>query len=113
MLDALNPLIESRIRDAQSRGEFDDLPGAGRPLPLDEDPLAPAELKSAWRLLRGAGLVGPGTPCDVPMPNAFATMLALVDRALERTPAGRRHALARDTRLRVLRDHWLRAGTRR
>ncbi len=29
----LLPLAERRIREAQERGEFDDLPGAGRPIP--------------------------------------------------------------------------------
>jgi hypothetical protein len=35
------PLVERRIREAIDRGEFDDLPGAGEPLPdlgLDDDP---------------------------------------------------------------------------
>lgn len=106
MLDALNPLIESRIRDAQARGEFDNLPGAGRPLRLDDDPLAPAELRSAWRVLSGAGLVGPGTPHDVPMPGDFATMMALLDRSMPRSPRGGRDRLARDTDLRVLQASW-------
>jgi len=57
-------LVEERIRQAQAKGAFDDLPGAGRPLVLDDDPLAPEELRVAWRLLRGAGLVGPGTDYD-------------------------------------------------
>ncbi|GHE89432.1 hypothetical protein GCM10016455_07120 [Aliiroseovarius zhejiangensis] len=31
-------LVDQRIRDAQAAGEFDDLPGAGKPLPKVEDP---------------------------------------------------------------------------
>ncbi len=31
-------LIDQRIRDAQAAGEFDDLPGAGKPLPRVDDP---------------------------------------------------------------------------
>ena len=30
--------VERRIREAQERGEFDDLPGAGKPLPALPDP---------------------------------------------------------------------------
>ncbi len=30
--------IDRQIREAMERGEFDDLPGAGRPLHLDDDP---------------------------------------------------------------------------
>lgn len=52
-------LIERRIKAAISRGEFDNLPGAGRPLALDDDLLVPVELRAAYRLLRNAGFVPP------------------------------------------------------
>ena len=52
-------LAEERIREAQARGEFDDLPGSGRPLDLEDDPLVPEELRVAYRLLRNAGFVPP------------------------------------------------------
>src|SRR5260221_7988055 len=49
-------LAERRIEEAIARGEFDDLPGAGRPLELeDPDPALPAELRLACRLIRNAG----------------------------------------------------------
>ena len=59
MLKALDDLVESRIRDAQERGEFDDLPGAGRPLPDEDLSGVPEELRVAWRVLRNAGCVPP------------------------------------------------------
>jgi len=31
-------LISARIREAEARGEFDNLPGAGKPLPPCDDP---------------------------------------------------------------------------
>ncbi len=31
-------LINARIREAEEAGEFDDLPGAGKPLPPEPDP---------------------------------------------------------------------------
>ena len=53
---ALLYLAERRIEEAIARGEFDDLPGAGRPLELHEpDPALPAELRLACRLIRNAG----------------------------------------------------------
>ena len=97
MWAAFASLVEERIRQAQAKGAFDDLPGAGRPLVLDDDPLAPEELRVAWRLLRGAGLVGPGTDYDGPMPSTFAAMMALVDRAgMRRDPYGPKAKIARD-----------------
>ena len=52
-------LAEQKILDAQARGEFDDLPGAGRPLPLDDDALVPEDLRVAYRILKNAGFVPP------------------------------------------------------
>ena len=58
-MNAFDALAESRIREAQEAGEFDDLPGAGAPLALDDDALVPEELRAAYRLLKNAGFVPP------------------------------------------------------
>ena len=55
----LDFLAERRIAEAVSRGEFDDLPGAGRPLELDDDVLVPEELRVAHRILKNAGVAPP------------------------------------------------------
>ncbi|HXF67275.1 MAG TPA: DnaJ family domain-containing protein [Burkholderiales bacterium] len=55
----LDAIAERRIREAQERGEFDALPGAGEPLALEEAPLVPEELRAAYRLLRNAGFLPP------------------------------------------------------
>ena len=55
----LDALVERRIQAAIARGELDNLPGAGRPLALDDDPLVPEELRVAYRLLKNAGYVPP------------------------------------------------------
>jgi hypothetical protein len=53
---ALLYLAERKIEEAIARGEFDDLPGAGRPLELDDiDPLIPEELRLVYRILKNAG----------------------------------------------------------
>lgn len=57
MLKALDDLIETRIRDALARGEFDGLPGAGRPLPEEDLVGVPQELRVAIRILKNAGCV--------------------------------------------------------
>lgn len=53
----LDFLAERRIAEAVSRGELDDLPGAGKPLELDDDALVPGELRPAYRILKNAGYV--------------------------------------------------------
>jgi hypothetical protein len=52
-------LAERKIADAVSRGELDNLPGAGRPLELKDDALVPEELRLAFRILKNAGFVPP------------------------------------------------------
>jgi DnaJ-like protein len=55
----LDFLVEQRLQEAVSRGELDNLPGAGRPLELDDDPLVPEDLRVAYRMLKNAGFVPP------------------------------------------------------
>lgn len=56
---AVDAVVEERIQEAARRGDFDNLPGAGRPLDLDEAPLVPPELRAAYRMLKNAGFVPP------------------------------------------------------
>jgi Domain of unknown function (DUF1992) len=52
-------IAEEKIAEAIARGELDNLPGAGRPLNLDDDALIPEELRLAYRILKNAGYVPP------------------------------------------------------
>ena len=38
MAHPLEDLVDARIRAAQAEGEFDNLPGQGKPLPPEDDP---------------------------------------------------------------------------
>ena len=67
-------LAERRIEEAIARGELDDLPGAGRPLALDDDALVPQELRLAYRILKNAGYVPP----EVETLNEIAALERLV-----------------------------------
>jgi hypothetical protein len=53
----LDFLAERKIQEALAGGEFDELPGAGRPLDLSDDALIPEELRLAYRILKNAGYV--------------------------------------------------------
>lgn len=52
-------LIEQRIREAEAAGQFRNLPGAGKPLRLDDDDQVPEELRVGHRLLKNAGYAPP------------------------------------------------------
>lgn len=52
---AFDWIAEHRIEQAIERGELSGLPGEGRPLAPDLDPLVPDELRNVVRLLRRCG----------------------------------------------------------
>lgn len=58
-MSLLDRLADAHIEAAAERGEFDDLPGAGQPLNLDDDRHVPPELRAGYRLLKNAGFVPP------------------------------------------------------
>ena len=58
-MNTLELLAESKIRAAMAEGKFDDLPGRGKPLPLDDLSRVPADLRMGFKLLRNAGCLPP------------------------------------------------------
>ena len=56
-MDAISIIAEQRIREACERGGFDSLPGAGKPLELEDDSHIPEDLRMAYKLLKNAGYV--------------------------------------------------------
>jgi hypothetical protein len=55
----LEIIAEQKLAEAAKAGEFDDLPGAGKPLDLDDDARIPEDLRVAYRILKNAGFVPP------------------------------------------------------
>lgn len=51
--------VERHISDAQRKGEFDNLPGSGEPLVLEDDSHIAPELRAGYRLLKNAGCLPP------------------------------------------------------
>ena len=47
--------IEEKIREAMENGEFDNLPGKGKPLDLDAYFSTPAEVRLGYSVLKSAG----------------------------------------------------------
>ncbi|HIW78430.1 MAG TPA: DUF1992 domain-containing protein [Candidatus Bilophila faecipullorum] len=56
-MDAIGIIAEQRIREACEQGLFDNLPGAGKPLELEDDSHIPEDLRMAYKLLKNAGYV--------------------------------------------------------
>ena len=52
-------IAERRIKDAIKDGVFDNLPGAGKPLELEDDSHIPEDLRLAYKVLKNANFVPP------------------------------------------------------
>ena len=52
-------IAERKIREAQEKGEFDNLPGKGKPLQLEDDSQIPEELRLAYKILKNADCLPP------------------------------------------------------
>ncbi|WP_409253143.1 DUF1992 domain-containing protein [Bacillus sp. SCS-153A] len=54
-MDLFTILSEQNIKKAYEDGEFDRLPGYGKPLKLEDDSSIPEELRMAHRIMKNAG----------------------------------------------------------
>ncbi|CAM4333253.1 DnaJ family domain-containing protein [Paenibacillus phoenicis] len=53
----LSWLAEQKIAEAMARGEFDHLPGKGKPLKVEDLSGVPEDLRMAYKLMKNAGYV--------------------------------------------------------
>jgi hypothetical protein len=52
-------IVEALIREAQERGEFDNLPGKGKPIDLSSYFETPEDVRLAQSVLKNAGMTSP------------------------------------------------------
>ena len=92
-------IAENRIREAMQAGEFDNLPGAGRPLDLEGYFKVPEHLRAAFSILKSANCV----PAEVELLKDIAMLQHQLDAAPdEQRPALRRRLADRRTQLAVV-----------
>lgn len=93
-MDPLDKVAEQRILDAIAAGEFDALPGLGKPLELEDLSLLDPELRASYLLLRGANAL----PEELSLRKEMVTLGDLVraceDPLQRATLEDRRRALA-------------------
>ncbi len=56
---SIEKAVETIIKEAQERGDFDNLKGKGQPIDLDAYFETPEELRLAYTALKNAGMVSP------------------------------------------------------
>ena len=59
MITGFEKIVEERIREAQKKGTFKNLQGAGQPLNLVEDSHIPEDLRLAHKILKNADCLPP------------------------------------------------------
>jgi hypothetical protein len=81
---SLDKAVEAIIREAQERGDFDNLPGRGKPIDLGAYFDTPAEVRNAYATLKNAGMV----PAEIELLQDIAALkerLTAVSDERERT----------------------------
>jgi len=59
IFEAFDKIAEKKIREAMDNGDFDDLPGRGRPLQLEDDRHIPPDIRLAHKILKNADCLPP------------------------------------------------------
>jgi hypothetical protein len=86
---ALDLVAEAKIAEAIRNGEFADLPGAGKPLVLDDDRLVPEDVRMVYRILKNAGMVPPEVEERRDAANLRQLLAVAVDDGERRSICGR------------------------
>ena len=105
---SFNRIAENRIREAMEQGEFDNLPGAGQPISLEEYFNTPEDLRMAYSVLKNANC----RPMEVELLNEIARLEQAVAAARDDAAreAHRRDLAHRRTELTILLERRSRSG---
>jgi len=59
MIQGFEKIVEERILKAQKKGEFENLPGSGKPLIFNDNHFIPEDLRLAYKILKNADCAPP------------------------------------------------------
>lgn len=89
-------IAEERILDAQRAGAFDDLPGKGKPLQLEDLSWVPEELRIGYHILKNAHVLPPEA-------ELLKDIHTLEDLLKHVEDEGQRRALAKSIQFKMIR----------
>jgi len=81
MFTGFEKIVEERIRKAQERGEFKNLPGAGQPLNLAQDQHIPEDLRLPYKILKNADCLPPEIALKKEIHNTEELLAQMPDTA--------------------------------
>ena len=97
-------IAEERIREAQKEGAFDNLPGKGKPLMLQDLSMVPEDLRMSYHILKNAHVLPP----EAELQKEIHTLQDLLKYVEE---DGERKALAKEIEWKVIRLDMLKKRT--
>ena len=77
-MDAITFIAEQKIEQAIKDGMFDNLPGMGKPLVLEDLSSLPPEMRMAYTVLKNSGFIE-----KKPEPGTYATTVELLENCPE------------------------------
>jgi hypothetical protein len=99
-MDAIAAIAERKILEAIERGEFDGLPGKGKPLDLSDEPMVPTELRVAYKVLKNAGYLPP----ELELHNEIVRLKDLIDAVRDE---GEKRSRVKELNVKLLRFNLL------
>ena len=88
-------IAEERIKKAQEEGAFDNLPGKGKPLDLEDDASIPEDLRLAYKILKNANCL----PVEMELRKEILNLRQLLNTAIDEET---RRELRRELNLLIL-----------
>lgn len=104
MIPGFEKIVEQRIQTAQKKGEFDDLPGSGKPIDTTDDPSVPEELRMAYKMLKNADCLPP----ELELKKDIMTTESLLEKTADEKEA---YNLLKKLNFLVMKLNTLRAGS--
>ncbi|BAF59866.1 hypothetical protein PTH_1685 [Pelotomaculum thermopropionicum SI] len=74
-MDIAEVIAEGKIREAMEKGEFENLPGKGKPLQIDDLSHVPEELRAGYIILKNAGVL----PEELQLKKEIISLQKLID----------------------------------
>jgi hypothetical protein len=78
---SFDKLVEEKIKEAQTRGEFDNLPGKGKPIDLSAYFETPEDIRLAQSVLKNGGF----TSREVDLLNEIAALKEILAKGVDGT----------------------------
>ncbi len=94
-MEFFDKIAEERIQQAQEDGVFDNLPGKGKPLKLEDDSFVPEDLRLTYKILKNSSCL----PVEMELRKQIFNLRQLLNAAIDEQT---RRELRRELNLLVL-----------